>query len=58
MQQGFNGAKTKLNKIMDFLLFKLTKAGGFERNPRKVRRSVSEVGLIKSVTEISKKAEL
>jgi len=43
---------------MDFLLFKLTKAGGFERNHRKVKRSVSEVGMVAPLTDISKKAEL
>jgi hypothetical protein len=43
---------------MDFLLFKLTKAGGFERNHRKVKRSVSEIGIVAPLTDISKKNEL
>jgi hypothetical protein len=43
---------------MDFLLFKLTKAGGFERIQRKVIRSVSEIGIVAPLTNISKKAEL
>lgn len=43
---------------MDYLMHRLTNAGGFERQPRATRRSLSEIGLYENVTAVSRKAQI